>query len=462
MRSKALQKKIDELTAKQAAILDAAENSDTGGVLSEDQKKEFDAFETEKASLQAAYDRAVIVEQSEARSQELTQPPIAGNPTNPQPPIAGSNDVGNVGENRLPAGVRRYGSLQAFKGQNADYNAYAAGMWTLAIFAGDHPMKPKAQQWCERNGIQATMWTGDNASAGFLVPTQMDNAIIELTEQYGVFRRYAEIQPMTSGSWNGPRWTGSMVSYWVAEKTAPTQSDPRWDRVNLMAKDLAAMTKITNQLNEDSVVNLGDKVAMCAAISFAAAEDNAGFEGDGTSTYGGIVGLKTRLAETANAASLITAATGHDTLPELTLVDFNSVLGAFPEYPGANPAWFCHKAVWAASMVPLQLAAGGATLENIVGGGKPQFLGYPVVFVQTRPTTYAASTIPIFFGDLKLSSKMGVRRERSIQAGWENDDFTKQQFTLLATERVDIANHTIVDPITTTKAGPIMGLKLAA
>lgn len=457
-RSESIQAKIDELTAKQAGILEAAEKNENG-ILTKDQQAEFDLLEEQKGSLEATYLAALKVEKSQARSNEIIRQPIVGQPITHHTPAADRFSDFSFA-NSAPATPRQ--ALKAFKGQDAERNAYAAGMWALATFAGDHPLKAKAKEWCQSHGLQATLMTGDNAAGGYLVPNVMGDTIIELAETFGVFRRNAEIQPMTSGTWSGPRWSGAMVAYWVAEGSAPTSSDPRWNKVNLTAKDLAAMTKVTNQVNEDSIVVLGDKVAMCAALAFATAEDQAGFDGDGSSTYGGIAGLSTLLLQSVNAASLHAAASTHTTLATLTLADYNGLLGKFPEYPGAVPKWFCHKAVWAASMVPLQLAAGGATAQDIREGGKPTFLGYTVEFVQARPTTYAISTIPVLFGDLSLSSKLGDRRSQSIQSGWVNDDFTKQQFTLLATERVDIANHTIVDPINSTKAGPVMGLQLAA
>ncbi len=459
-RSQRIMKQIQDLNAKQEQILEAAEAAGNGGILTEEQQKQFDGHQTEKQKLGDLRKAALAVEETSVEANALQREPLTGSPITSHGATATSAQV--AGAITLPANVRRHGALQAFKGPNADRDAFIAGQWVLATFAGNHPLRGSAAEWCQANGVNTTLMTTDNASAGFLVPNVMEFAIVELAEEFGVFRRFAEIQPMTSGTWSGPRWTASMVGYWVAQGGKPTASDPRWDQITLVAKDLAGMTKVSNQLNEDSVVNLGDKVAMCAALAFSSKEDAAGFDGDGTSTYGGIAGLNTKLLLAANTASLHACAATHTTLASITLADFNGLLGKYPEYPGAKPAWFCHKAVWAASMVPLQLAAGGATPLDIASGGKPTFLGYPVIFAQSRPSTYAVSTVPVIFGDLRLSSKLGDRRGRAVQSGWENDDFTKQQFTLLATERVDIVNHTIVDPLDTAKAGPVMGLQLAA
>ena len=109
------------------------------------------------------------------------------------------------------------------------------------------------------------------------------------------------------------------------------------------------MTKISRQLDEDSVIDLGEKVAIAVALAFTYAEDNAGFNGDGTSQYGGIVGVLGRLAQTANSYSVITAATGDTGPSTLTTKDYLKVIGAYPAYPNADPVWICHKSFWAQS-----------------------------------------------------------------------------------------------------------------
>jgi HK97 family phage major capsid protein len=257
-----------------------------------------------------------------------------------------------------------------------------------------------------------------------------------------------------------------MTGYWIVEGSAPTKSDPSWDMISLTARKLGAMTKITDELEEDAVIDFGEKLTMMVALTFGEKEDSAGFNGDGTSTYGGIVGLFTRLAESANAASLVTAASGHTTPATLTIADFDKVIGTYPNYPNANPVWLMHKQVYYASAVNLEItASGGLTPGDVRGRAVPIFRGYPVQFVNSALTLAAstAGTIPIAFGDLKLSSKFGDRRtNRTLKRGYENDDFTRGVTSLIATERLDIVNHTIVDPRNSSLPGPVVGLKTAA
>ena len=92
-----------------------------------------------------------------------------------------------------------------------------------------------------------------------------------------------------------PRRRGGVTAYWVGESQSTSYSDKTWDRVRLTAKKLMALTRVSNEINEDAVINLGDDYAREIVYAFAAKEDQAGFNGDGTSAYGGITGIRQAL-----------------------------------------------------------------------------------------------------------------------------------------------------------------------
>lgn len=372
----------------------------------------------------------------------------------------------SMNPNRLPARPRNHGPLKAFKGADAVERAERAGMWAAAVLYKD----AGAARWCAERGIaiehgsiaepSATLNTGDNTAGGYFVPNEVDYAVQELALEYGVFRRFAEIVGMASGTKESPRWTAGMTAYWTTEGSKPTQSDPAWDLITLVAKELKAMTKMTRVLDEDSAVGLGDKIALALAQAFAYAEDNAGFNGDGGSTYGGITGLIAKIL--AASAAFATAASGNVSAQTLDLDDFNACVAKLPKYPGMKPVWFMHWTFWANSVQRLQMAAGGVVPADIQMGAKPMLLGYPIEFTEVMPSAPTVSEIGAIIGDLSKSSKLGNRRGRTVEMGFENDDFTKGLMTVLGTQRVAINNHTITDPRTTSNPGPVIGLKLAA
>jgi HK97 family phage major capsid protein len=369
--------------------------------------------------------------------------------------------------NRLPARPRNHGPLRAFKGEGAVDRAERAGMWAAATLYRDE----RAARWCAEHGVpvergsfagepSAVLNTGDNTAGGYFVPNEVDYTVQELALVYGLFRQYAEIVNMGSGTKESPRWTGAMTAYWTAEGGKPSASDPAWDLVTLVAKEVKAMTKMTRVLDEDSAIFLGDKLTLALAEAFSLAEDNAGFNGDGTSSYGGIEGLIPKVL--AAAAAYATAAAGNVSAATLDLDDFNAVVAKLPNYPGIQPVWFMHKTFYIDSAQRLQMALGGIVPADVQMGARPMLLGYPVVYANVMKSAPAANEIGALLGDLRWSSKLGNRRGRTVEMGFENDDFTKGLMTVLGTQRVAINNHTITDPRSASNPGPVIGLKLAA
>jgi HK97 family phage major capsid protein len=453
-----LTSQLADIRAKQSAALAAAE---ADGATAEDKAKhlaEFDRLQKDKESAQASLGRAesMVKEEADVAAKAAITPeraPIVAKP------FAPAELTADAAATRVPANVKRFGQLKAFRGENAELRAYHFGLWVAATQYRHGPSRERLASV----GIspQATLTGTSNGAGGYFVPDQATSDILRLQEEYGVIRRNARIIPMAGETWSGPRWSQNMTAYWVSQGNAPTQSEPGWDRIELVAKDLAAFGKMTAQLNEDAIIDLGDEWAMAAAVAFSYAEDNAAFNGDGTSTYGGITGLLTKIVDSANAASLYTA-TGHTTLGALTMADFSTVIGKLPQYPAISPKWYCHKEVWANSMLQLQMAAGGLTPGDMQKGVPAQFMGYPVEFVQVMPKASSVTTgvTGILFGDLSLSTSFGDRRQRTLRTGEINDDMIKQLLTLFAASRVDIVNHTITDPKSSSNAGPVIGLKL--
>ena len=302
---------------------------------------------------------------------------------------------GRRDEPKAYATCRRYKTLECFPNNEQGYEkAYRFGMWCLAN-ATKHSQQfhtPWAVEWCRKNGLGFTADVetdsrdgrdvrtkagreNSNTSVGFLVPDEFENDLIDLRERYGVFRKYAKKVPMAGDTRSDPRRRGGVTAYWVGESQSASYSDKTWDRVRLTAKKLMALTRISNEINEDAVINLGDDYAREIVYAFANKEDQAGFNGDGSGAYGGITGIRQALlnvdATIANVLGL-RVATRHrlrQQLQRITLADFNAVVGLLPEFAdNDNTAWFVHRTFWGSVMQRLATAAGGNRVDEIAGG----------------------------------------------------------------------------------------------
>jgi len=360
--------------------------------------------------------------------------------------------------------VRRYGSLRNFTtGEDAEERAYRFGQWCLAANGNQ-----RSANWCAENGLELRAHTeGVNASGGFAVPEEFDNDLIDLRERFGVFRRNARVVPMMSDTKTRRRRTGGLTAYFTGEADAGTESTKSWDVVNLTAKKLMVLATYTNELNEDAVLNIGDDLAGEIAYAFSSKEDDCGFNGDGTSTYGGIQGVLSMInGVSGGAAGLKSATSGsHTDWGAITLDDMVQLVATLPEYAESNDVkWYCSKPFFAEVMQGLAYAAGGNTTENIQGRVSKTFLGYPVEVSQKLPKADGTAEIVCFFGDLRLAADFGDRRQNAIAFSEDAmvggvSVFETDEIAIRGTTRFDINVHDVGD---SSDAGPIVALQTAS
>lgn len=353
----------------------------------------------------------------------------------------------------VPANCHRK-QLRAFKDSNrnvAEEKAYCFGQWFRATLGVE-----SAKEFCRGRGIEIrnAMTEGFDAKGGFLVPTEFENSIIDLRNDYGIARGSVQIVPMSSDTKRQPRRTGGLTAYAIGEAASLTASDKTFDQVELIARKWGVLARFSSELNEDSVISIGDDLASEIAYAFANKEDECLFNGDGTSTYNGIVGLKNALL----AGSKVTATTGNTAFSTLDIEDFQQMIAKLPSYAFKGmPKWYIHRSGWAMSMLRLAAAAGGNTNREIQGGYQPQFLGYDVVFVEVMNNTLTTQTSTdglVYFGNLPMAAMLGDRRGIAI-AQSSDVYFTTDELAIKGTERFDINVH---DKGTASVAGAVVML----
>jgi HK97 family phage major capsid protein len=350
----------------------------------------------------------------------------------------------------------RHGKLKAFTGKNGEKEAYLAGQFFLATLTKND----NAVQWCKDHGITLGMWNaaGENQNqlGGVLVPDEVERTIIDLRESRGVARQECMVTGMAGDTKYVPRRTGGLTAYFIDENpsAAITESDKQWDSVRLVARTLATLSRYSVQLSDDSIISIGDDLASEIAYAFADKEDQCLFNGDGTSTYGNIVGLKSGTA----AGSKYTAITGNTAFSTLDRDDFEAMIGKLPQYAEPNAKWYISKAGWAASILRLIDAAGGNTWRDLANGKRElSFLGYPVVIVQVMNTTLSAQTSTdglVYFGDMRQAVTFGNRRGVSVFPS-EHRYMEFNQIGVRGFERFDLNYH---ERGTSTAAGSLIML----
>ena len=451
--------KLKALSVEREEVVSAMEAMISDEAFTEEQQAEFDALKDKVADIDSKMETLEAVRKARETMPSVTD--VNEETIEEKAERTKGYDLGII---RVPARAKRYaGNLKAFKGENADIDAYKAGMFYRAI-AGNHA----AAQWCTDHGIQiySVQNEGTNTQGGYLVYDQLDSSIIRLVEEWGVFRRQARRTPMTSETLSRPRRTGGITATFTGESDAATESTMTWDQVNLIAKKITAITRITNELSSDAIINVADEVTTEIAVAFAEKEDKCGFIGDGTSTYGGINGVTTKLLSingVDDGGGLVLGA--GNTMAEITLANMNTMTARTGNYPGMNEAWYCSKVFYGSVMMRLETAAGGNAVMDIVNGSPVRkHLGFPVYITNALPKTDANSQILCLFGDLSKSSMFGDRAGMSIAISdsavvGSESVFENDELAVRGIERFDINNH---DLGTSTAGGPVVGLVSAA
>ena len=128
-------------------------------------------------------------------------------------------------------------------------------------------------------------YTGDDARGGYTIPEELLVEVLRIAEkQYGLARRDMRYLPF-SGPGNErkiPTLASSVTVYWIDEAADKTSSNPTFGLVTQTLKKLAAIVPLTEELIEDSAVNLTSLVAELVAEAMAKEEDTQFFNGSGS------------------------------------------------------------------------------------------------------------------------------------------------------------------------------------
>lgn len=337
------------------------------------------------------------------------------------------------------------GKLRAFKSQE---EAHTVGQWIKASYCND----AHARQWCDDHGVEVrTMSESSNSAGGALVPDVMVANLIRLVDVYSVWASGMQQVPMGSDTVIFPKRVSGVTANWTGENSEISTSDPAVNQVQLVASKLTVGTKVSNEVLADSAIALGDFITEEFATAISAKLEAAAVAGDGTSTYGGVYGLKNKIG----SASVHTTGSGRDTWEELVAADFLGALGKLPRYALNGARWYISSVGFALAMQRLDMAAGGRV--SVEGGTGLQFAGFPVEITdQTHGTdTDFTNEIIAYFGRPDLAGMFGLRSQFATRVSTERYvEYDQTLFTGVA--RGTMVWHSVGD---SSVAGPIVAIK---
>ena len=154
------------------------------------------------------------------------------------------------------------------------------------------------------------------------LPDIYGSEVRELISDFGVVRRRMSPYPIGMGTAR-PARTGTRPSFGSIAMSAPIgEKSPTLTFASLESHKIGGIVRLPREIDEQSIVAMGQFLARYGAVEFARAEDTWGFLSDGTPGYESVRGIVQVARDSAHAIAL---ANGKTKPSDATLDDFRAV-----------------------------------------------------------------------------------------------------------------------------------------
>lgn len=154
------------------------------------------------------------------------------------------------------------------------------------------------------------------------LPTEFSGELRELISDFGIVRRRMHPYPIGMGTSRPPRMGTRPAFGSIAMSGAFVEKSPTITFASLESHKIGGVVRLPREIDEQSIVAMGQFLARYGAVEFARAEDTWGFLADGSGTYESVKGIVQIARE--NTKTVILAAT--KTKPsDATLADFRNL-----------------------------------------------------------------------------------------------------------------------------------------
>lgn len=269
--------------------------------------------------------------------------------------------------------------------------------------------------------------TGANAKAALTttdipLPVLYSGEIVELVDQFGTFRRYATRFPMGAGTVNLPKLKTDPAFGFIDISASIPEKSPQIENVAFDAKKAGGLIRIPTEIDEDSIVALGQFIARYIARNIANWEDTVGWNADGTATYKTLKGVRQKVVDNAK---LVTLGAGLTAADDVTLAHLRSLRAVPDSAVLGMSAYYMHVTM---ESILASFNTGGTTVYIPNGVQGASLDGFPIRWINKFPvnsSTAIVSTIVATFGDMSywyLGDRSAVRIDTSREAFFGTDE----------------------------------------
>jgi HK97 family phage major capsid protein len=300
---------------------------------------------------------------------------------------------------KAPAIHVRAGSVQGF--ESADIAA-VAGQFLRGLARGE------VRAMGEYNADQGQELTA---------PTELYGSIINVMTRQSVGLRVASVFNTIAKKLTLPKVSEGSAAFY-AEMGEATPADLNTSGVDVTLYGLRKATAVSNDLIEDSVVDIASLFATNTGNAFASKVDYAWLQGDATAGIDGLVGEVTNEVAVASASATTAA----------KLADMVGMIDPL----ASNTAWVVSPAGFGA----LLAAHAGTSSVMLSDAMAPTVYGRPVYVTNGLPSGTLA-----LYGDFSFATAVAVKASGLQVQALRELQAMNDRTVFVAKQRVGIANH---------------------
>lgn len=275
-------------------------------------------------------------------------------------------------------------------------------------------------------------------SSDIPLPVGYSGEVAELVSTFGAARQFATVFPLGDGVVKLPKLGTDPTFGLIAGSGTVTEKSPTITFVTFTAEKFGGLVRMPSEIDEDSIVQMGQFLARYAARQMAYVEDYQVFRSTGAAS--GLNGTAKGLVTTVADDSKTKTSTGLGSPSEFTLAHIRSIRPVVDAQALRMGAYYCHP-TFEALFSSLNTAGDKPYIANGAQGGAT-FDGFPIRHVDVLPVLTTAdtlSTVHILFGDISfqyLGVRGGMRFDTSKEAGFATDEILVRALERLTTGKM--------------------------
>ena len=221
------------------------------------------------------------------------------------------------------------------------------------------------------------------------LPVGYSGELRALIAQFGVVRKAMFPYPIGMGTAKPPRMGARPQFASIAMSGAIQEGSPTITFASLESHKIGGLVRVPREIEEQSIVPMGQFLARYGAVEFARAEDTWGFLADGTSTYESVKGIVQVARDSSNTVVLASTKTKPS---DATLADFRSLRRKVNKAAlnGRLSAYYLDS-TWDTALPGFKTSAEPNVYQRLPDG-TATLDGYPIVWTDVM-TAYGTSAV---------------------------------------------------------------------